>query len=112
MRALPVARLIWGGLLAGAPGTVLATLTGRPASTAQSRVLRVLGTRHLLQGSFELARPRPATLRAGAAVDLLHAGTCAGAVAFLPAWRRIALVDGAGAVGLATAGLARLRRPA
>jgi hypothetical protein len=109
MRLLATARMAWGGLLVGAPDLVLATLTGRPATRSQARVLRVLGTRHLLQAGVELARPTRGVIRAGAAVDLLHAATCAGAVAFLPAWRRAALVDGAGAAGFAAGGLSRAR---
>ena len=104
-RLMPVARLAWGGLLAGEPGIVLGTLTGAAPARAQTRVLRVLGTRHLLQGALDLARPTPFVLRCGAAVDLLHAATCAGAVVFLPAWRRVALLDGTGAVGFAACGL-------
>jgi hypothetical protein len=69
----------------------------------------VLGTRHLLQAGVELAHSTRAITRAGTAVDLLHAATCAGAVAFLPAWRRAALVDGTGAVVFATGGLTRAR---
>ncbi len=108
---MPVARIAWGGLLAGAPGLVLRTLTGRTPVPSQARVLRVLGTRHLLQGAADLARPAPGLLRAGAAVDLLHAATCAGAAGFAPAWRRVALVDGTGAVAFAAGGLARARSP-
>jgi hypothetical protein len=111
---MPMARLAWGGALTVMPGRVLRTLTGRPATRSQTGVLRVLGTRHLLQGGLDLARPTRGALRAGAAVDLLHASTCAGAVALLPTWRRVALVDGTGAVAFATCGLARARgsRPA
>jgi hypothetical protein len=108
-RLMPVTRMMWGGLLAGAPGLVLGTVTGRPPVRSQKRLLRVLGTRHLLQGSLDLARPTPALLRAGAVVDLLHAATCAGAVAFLPAWGRVALLDGTGAIGFAAGGLLRSR---
>jgi hypothetical protein len=108
---MPVARLTWGGLLTTMPGRVLRTLTGRPATRSQVAVLRVLGTRHLLQGGLDLARPTRGALRAGAAVDLLHASTCAAAIAFLPAWRRAALVDGPGAMVFAVAGLVRARAP-
>jgi hypothetical protein len=107
---MPMTRLAWGGLLTVMPGRVLGTLTGRPATRSQAGVLRVLGTRHLLQGGLDLARPTHGVLRAGAAVDLLHASTCAAAVAFLPAWRRVALVDGTGAVAFAVAGLVRARK--
>jgi hypothetical protein len=102
-RLAPVVRLAWGGLLVTAPRTVLRVLTDGAGSEAP--VVRVLGARHVVQGAVELARPTPATLRVGAAVDLLHATTCAAAVAFSPTWRRPALLDGTGAVALATAAL-------
>lgn len=109
MLLVPVTRLAWGGLLVGAPGLVLGTVTGVPPDRSRKWVLRVLGTRHVLQGTLDLVRPTRTTLRAGAAVDLLHAITCAGAVGFLPEWRRIALLDGTGAVGFAAGGLLRAR---
>lgn len=109
MRGLATVRLAWGGLLVAAPDLVLGTLTGRPATRSQRRILRVLGTRHLLQAGVELAHPTRALARAGEAVDLLHAATCAAAVALLPAWRRAALVEGTGAVVFATGGLTRAR---
>jgi hypothetical protein len=104
---LPVIRLAWGGLLVGVPGAVLGALTGSAPTRSRARVLRVLGARHLLQGSLDLARPTPGVLRSGAAVDLLHATTCAGAVVFLPGWRRVALLDGSGAVCFAAGGIRR-----
>lgn len=109
MLLVPVTRLAWGGLLVGAPGLVLGTVTGGPPAPSQKLVLRVLGTRHLLQGTLDLVRPTRTTLRAGAGVDLLHAATCAGAVGFWPEWRRIALLDGTGAIGFAVGGLLRAR---
>jgi hypothetical protein len=103
-------RLAWGGLLVAVPATVLRVLTGgAPVSRSQARVIRVLGTRHVLQAALELTRPTPRALRAGAAVDLLHAMTCVGAVAFSPEWRRPALVDGIGALVLAGGGLFQAR---
>lgn len=103
------ARLVWGGLLLAAPGLALEAVTGAPATRSQERLLRVLGARHLVQGGLDLARATPGLLRGGAAVDLLHAATCAGAAALSPEWRRAALVDGAGAVGFAAGGLVRAR---
>jgi hypothetical protein len=111
VRVLAAVRATWGGLLAGAPDLVLTTITGRPATPSQTRLLRVLGTRHLLQAGIELARPTRGVIRSGAAVDLLHAATCAGAVAFSREWRRAALVDGVGAVGFAAGGLLRAGPP-
>jgi hypothetical protein len=112
-RPLPVVRLTWGGLLVAAPATVLRMLAaGRPVTGSQARVIRILGARHVLQAAVELTRPTPRARRAGAAVDLLHAMTCAGAVAVSPEWRRPALADGIGALILAGGGLlpARPRR--
>lgn len=114
MLLVPVSRLAWGGLLAGAPGLVLGTLTGGPPTEPQKRVLRLLGAGHLLQGALDLARPTPTVLRSGAAVDLLHAATCAGVVVLLPEWRWVAALDGTGVVGFAVGGLLRAgtgRRP-
>ncbi|GAA0321383.1 hypothetical protein NE235_18705 [Actinoallomurus spadix] len=109
LRIQPLARLTWGTLLVTAPGAVLQMITGRPATASQRWVLRVLGGRHALQAGIDLARPTPTVLRLGAAVDLLHAATCAGAVAFLPLWRRPAAVDGTGALVLAAGALAHAR---
>lgn len=109
MRFMQGARLLWGGLLLAAPGLALEALTGRPATRSQERLLRVLGARHLVQGGLDLARPTPGLLRAGAAVDVLHAATCAGAAALSAEWRRAALVDGSGAVAFAAGGLLRAR---
>jgi hypothetical protein len=109
VRLMQGVRLVWGGLLLVAPGIALEAITGRPATRSQERLLRVLGARHLLQGGVDLVRPTRGLLRAGVAVDLLHAATCAGAVALSPEWRRAALIDGTGAVGFAAGGLARAR---
>ncbi|GAB3981166.1 hypothetical protein GCM10029978_081200 [Actinoallomurus acanthiterrae] len=109
MRGQPIARLTWGVLLTTAPGVVLETITRRPSTPSQRWVLRVLGSRHAAQAVVDLARPTPTVLRLGAAVDLLHAATCAGAVAFLPVWRRPAALDGVGALALAAGALAQAR---
>jgi hypothetical protein len=95
------ARTGWGGLLVAAPGRVFTTVAGRPATTRDRWMLRVLGTRHLAQAAITATRPTPAVRVFGAAVDLLHAATCAGAAAFLPRWRRPGLVDGVAAAGFA-----------
>jgi hypothetical protein len=108
-----VVRLGWGGLLVVAPGTVLRVITGAPpVSGSQVRLVRVLGTRHVVQAAVEFGRPTSGVLCAGAAVDLLHAMTCAGAVALAPEWRRPALVDGVGALLLAGGGLLQVRNGA
>jgi hypothetical protein len=95
------ARTGWGGLLVAVPGRMFAAVAGRPATTRDRWMLRALGTRHLAQAAITATRPAPAVRWAGAAVDLLHAATCAGAAVFLPRWRRPGLVDGVAAAGFA-----------
>jgi hypothetical protein len=97
-------RASWGGLLVIASGRVFSTVTGRPATPGERWVLRVLGLRHLAQATVSAARPTPAVLGFGVAADLLHAATCAGAIGFLPRWRRAGLVDGVAATGFALTG--------
>jgi hypothetical protein len=98
---LTAARAGWGAVLVTVPGPVFTTVTGHPATARDRWVLRVLGARHLAQAAVTAARPTPVVLGLGTAMDLLHAATCAGAVAFLPRWRRPGLVDGGVATGFA-----------
>jgi hypothetical protein len=103
--ALTAVRAAWGTALVTAPERVLTAVTGRPPAPSQKAVLRVLGTRQILQAAFGVVRPTPIVLRLGGAADVLHAASCVAAVALLPAWRRPALVDGTAALGMAAAGL-------
>jgi hypothetical protein len=104
--ALAAVRAAWGAALVTAPDRVLTAVTGRPPAPSQRAVLRVLGTRQILQAASGVVRPTRTTLRLGGAADALHAASCVAAVALLPAWRRPALVDGTAALGMAAAGLA------
>jgi len=103
-RKLAVAgpRLVWSALLLAVPARVIRA-AGGTADPRSVGVARVLGARHALQGTVELlAWPR--AHRAGALVDLLHAGTAAGLAALDPARRRVALVDTVGATTFAVVG--------
>jgi hypothetical protein len=110
MRAAPTgpaavvaaARVGWGALLLADPRRVLAlTQPGRAAPVAATRVLRVLGARHLVQTAVQLAGPAPLVHHLGAAADALHALTGAGLAAVDRRWRRAALIDCLVATGFA-----------
>jgi hypothetical protein len=73
-RAIAGVHLVIGAGLIGRPSTAL-QLLGYPDDGRGARsVLRVLGLRHLLQGTVEM-RGGPAVLLGGAVVDLMHAST-------------------------------------
>jgi hypothetical protein len=105
--ALPVAQATAGAIITARPEPVarLAAGRGRPAP---SLVVRLLGSRMLVQGVVTAAVERRGrdirtALRAGAMVDLAHAASMFGAAVWKPQYRRSALASG-GAAGL-SAGL-------
>jgi hypothetical protein len=108
--AVPALHAAWGAVLVCIPARLLELTGGVPSPTA-SRVLRVLGARHLSQAAITAARPGPAALRMGSAVDMLHAASCAGLALADARWRRAAALGCFGATALAAAGLAAARRP-
>lgn len=69
-----------------------------------SRVARVLGARHLAQALVCAAWPRRGVLRAGVAVDGLHAASMAALALASPRWRRAALAETCLAVMFAALG--------
>ena len=93
MRAAYLLRLSWGAALLARPGAVLAA-AGVPADPTLTAVARVLGARHLLQAVVAGPGAPLVLRRAGAAVDVLHVGTCVAAAVALPARRRAAAADG------------------
>jgi hypothetical protein len=105
---VPALHAAWGAVLVCGPARLLA-LTGEEPSPAARRVLRVLGARHLGQAVVTAARPGPWMLRAGSAVDLLHAASCAALAVADARWRRAAALGAAGATAMAAAGLAAAR---
>ncbi len=66
--AVPALHAAWGAVLVCIPARLLELTGGVPSPTA-SRVLRVLGARHLSQAAITAARPGPAALRMGSAVE-------------------------------------------
>jgi hypothetical protein len=71
-------------------------------------LVRVLGTRELVQGMAIAVRPSRTLLLAGCLVDLLHAASMAAAAVVAPRYRRPAVVSGllaaaSSAVGAASA---------
>ncbi|MBV8931786.1 MAG: hypothetical protein JO285_04415 [Kutzneria sp.] len=107
MTGLLVARLIWGLLLVTSPDSV-GTAAGAPASPTASRVVRVLGMRHVLQALLTRFMPRLTVRRWGSAADALHAATCLALAAVDRRWRRAATLD---ALAAATWCVTTARRP-
>lgn len=104
---LGLTRLSWGLTLLALPGDV-ARAVGADDVHAVRRLGRVLGARHILQATIELAS-WPRFRRLGAAVDGLHAISAMGAAGIDRRWRRPALTDAALAGTFAATGL--LGRP-
>jgi hypothetical protein len=102
--ALAAVRLAWGAALLSAPGRVVGVLGG--AATADSRrIERILGVRHLLQGTVELlAWPR--WRRIGVTVDALHAASGVALAAADARWRRPAALDATITTAFAVGGAA------
>ena len=101
----------WGVALIAAPrrfGRLVGAGTEPPPA-----VVRVLGTRRLLQEVVLLARPSPAVVLGAAAVDGLHAASMLAAVRLWPQYRPAEFTSAAVSVASATvtllAGRPRLR---
>ena len=103
--ALPVAlRAGWGVTLLLAPGTVLRIFGSADATPGPRLVMRILGSRQLVQAAIE-RRFGGAARETGVVVDLLHGSTSIGFAVMRPRWRRPALIDGAVAAGFAVLGI-------
>jgi hypothetical protein len=103
-----------GALLVTRPGLVLAAAGQSARPPALVLITRVLGARTALQNAVVLAVPARPVVRAGAAVDTLHALSMLGAALRWPAYRRAALASGslaAAAAASATASLGRASMP-
>jgi hypothetical protein len=70
---LVVARTVLAGVELLAPTHVLRAIAGDGINGSASRVVRVLGTRDLVQAAVTYVRPSRAVLVGGAVVDSLHA---------------------------------------
>lgn len=73
-QVLSAVRAAAGTAMLLAPGAVCRAYGQHPAPTAQA-VVRVLGTRHVVQAAVTLARPDRLTVGGGALVDLAHAAS-------------------------------------
>ena len=110
-RAVSLLQLATGTLLLRRPALGL-TLLSYPRDTLSARiVLRVLGGRHLLQGTAELTGRR-SVLLSGAAVDVLHASTALLYAHLSDSGRRAGRRNAALALGFAAAELVAARRAA
>ncbi len=105
-RAFSLTRAAYGAVLVCAPGTVIGLCTGQPASTRTRAVVRVLGSRHLIQAAVTARAPSALVLRAGAQVDLAHAASMLVLGAVGRPLRHAPLADGLVAAILAALGAA------
>ncbi len=101
--------------LIGAAMTAMPSLTsrwaaGRDGVAPATTVVRILGSRQMLQGIAVAAHPTRAVVGIGSLVDVTHAATMAAAVVLLPRYRRSAAVSGVLAAASAAAGTAVLLR--
>jgi hypothetical protein len=93
-RAFSLTRAAYGAVLLCAPGVVISRCTGQSASTRSRAVVRVLGSRHLLQAAVTARAPSALALRAGAQVDLAHAVSMLALGTVGRPMRRAELADG------------------
>lgn len=104
-------RLSWGSLEVASPELVARMLRlGRPLDRSERIGLRVLGSRQVAQGIASQVRPSPETTRLGFRIDALHAASMLALAVVSKRHRRLALVSGGIAAGLA--GAAWLSLPA
>jgi uncharacterized protein YjeT (DUF2065 family) len=104
-RALSGARVAWGLLLVTSPRTAARRLTDRNPSELATAILRLLGARHVVQGVVTLVHPTATVVRAGAATDMLHAGTAAAWASWWPDARRPSALDAGIAAAFGVAGV-------
>lgn len=90
------------------PHAVASFVSGahRPNDT----IVRVLGTRQLVQAIVLSIRPRPLVIAGAITVDVLHAVSMVGLTVLEPAYRRSALASAATAAASAAAGIVLSRR--
>jgi len=107
-RLLGGAHLGQAAVLLAQPHAVLRAITGDHGAPP-SWIVRVLGTRILLQAAPETIRPSPTILRLGVAVDLTHAASMLAAARIWPRYRRAALASAGSAAASALASLLIVR---
>ena len=104
LRVIAAMQVAAGATLAARPNTVI-HLVDRRRGGAPAWLVRVLGTRMLLQGVAEIAVDDPVVILGGGLVDATHAASMLAAAAASPRFRRPALVSAAVA-GASAAALA------
>jgi hypothetical protein len=104
MRAADLFRTLLGALELVAPGVLLRRVGVRGDQEPARAVVRLLGTRHLLQAAVTVARATPRTRLIGAVVDAAHALTMYALAAGSTRYRRAALTSAATATALALDG--------
>lgn len=102
--AAVVVRAAWATLLVLAPGLILRFMGVTTPDRGPRRVLRVLGTRHLLQ-AVAVHRGGARTRNVGAAVDAVHASTDIAFAYLVPPWRRAAATDATITAGFVVLGI-------
>lgn len=88
-------RLLWGTALLAAPGRILRTASGSPATHYTTEIVRVLGLREAAQASATLAAPTSFILAAGTTVDGIHALSMMVLATKFTRYRRPALLSAA-----------------
>lgn len=105
-RPVDLARLGLGVVAIARPDMLLRASTEPHGGRGKDRVVvRVLGTRYLLQAAAGVGLDRPWMPALDAATDLTHAATMLGLAALDRSHRRIALLSAAVATGFAVADL-------
>ena len=104
------ARIVYGLVLLAAPPPLLRLASGKPATTRERAVTRVLGARLLTQAAVTDIRPDAVSVALGAEVDFVHAATMLVWAAVDRGTRRLTLLSAATAGLFAVAGAAQARR--
>ena len=89
------------------PSLAARTVVGKRLDRRARAVIRVLGARQLAQAGLTAFRPTTAVVRAGAAVDTVHAASMVALGICRPKWRKAGLMDAMISSGFAVAGLSR-----
>jgi hypothetical protein len=108
-RLLLACRAAFGAELVMAPGPLLRLLGGEPADGRAVLVARILGARQLAEAALLWRFGGRRTMRLGALVDLIHAGTAAAAAAADARHRRLAAINVLTALALAAGTTASAR---
>ena len=98
------AHIVHGGALLLRPAALAARVGGVAGDRRAVAVVRVLGARHLAQGSAGLVGSGPSSSRLGAVVDGLHAASMVGLAVLDREHRRAATTSALMALAFALAG--------